>query len=50
MNKIELFEQLYENLEKEFEQDFVNDIKLLINTKKFNKSNYLKIIGENFDE
>ena len=50
MNKNGLFEELYSNLREEFGKDFVDKIELLIEKNKFNKKNFLKIIGENFHE
>lgn len=50
MNKNGLFEELYTNLRDEFDKNFVDEIELLIETNKFNKKNFLKIIGENFHE
>lgn len=50
MKKNDLFDELYINLKKEFDDDFVDDIELLISSNKFNKKNFLKIIGDNFHE
>lgn len=50
MNKNDLFDELYMNLKKEFDEEFVNDVRLLIKSKKFTKKNYLKILGDNFNE
>lgn len=50
MNKNDLFDVLYMNLKKEFDEDFVDDIEILIKGNKFNKRNYLKILEDNFHE
>lgn len=50
MDKNDLFEEVYVNLKKEFDENFVYDIKSLINSNKFNKKNYLKVLEENFHE
>ena len=50
MNKNDLFDVLYMNLKKEFDEDFVDDIEILIKGNKFNKKNYLKILEDNFHE
>ena len=45
MDQEEFFELFYSNLRRELRDDeFVNDIELLISSNKFNKSNYLKVI------
>lgn len=50
MNKNDLFEEIYKNLRKELDDDFVDDIELLIKGNKFNKNNYLKIIRDEYHE
>lgn len=46
MEQEDFYELFYSNLKKELDGEFVDSIENLINTKKFNKRNFMKLIKE----